>query len=43
MKARLLAAVMAAGVIGASAVAQAQIKLGAIISISGPGAAMGAG
>jgi branched-chain amino acid transport system substrate-binding protein len=43
MQARLLAAVTALGVLGVSAAAQAQIKLGAILSISGPGAAMGVG
>jgi branched-chain amino acid transport system substrate-binding protein len=43
MKARLIAAATVIGVLGASAVAQAQIKLGAILSISGPGAAMGVG
>lgn len=43
MNARLLAAVMAVGILGAAAAAQAQIKLGAILSISGPGAAMGVG
>jgi branched-chain amino acid transport system substrate-binding protein len=43
MKTRLLAAVMAVGILGAAAAAQAQIKLGAILSISGPGAAMGVG
>jgi branched-chain amino acid transport system substrate-binding protein len=43
MKARLLAAAAAAGILGASGAAQAQIKLGAIMSISGPGAAMGVG
>jgi branched-chain amino acid transport system substrate-binding protein len=34
---------MAIGILGASAVAQAQIKIGAILSISGPAAAMGVG
>ena len=44
MKARLFfAAVMAMGLLGATAAAQAQIKIGAILSISGPGAAMGVG
>ncbi|HUN44545.1 MAG TPA: ABC transporter substrate-binding protein [Acetobacteraceae bacterium] len=43
MKARLYAAVMAMGLLGATAAAQAQIKIGAILSISGPGAAMGVG
>jgi branched-chain amino acid transport system substrate-binding protein len=43
MKARLFAAAMAMGVLGVSAVAKAQIRIGAIMSISGPGAAMGAG
>jgi branched-chain amino acid transport system substrate-binding protein len=40
MKARLFAALAISGV---SATAQAQIKIGAILSISGPGAAMGVG
>ena len=43
MKARLFAAVMAAGVLGLSTTTQAQIRIGAILSISGPGAAMGVG
>ena len=43
MKARLFAAATALGILGASAAAQAQIKIGAILSISGPGAAMGVG
>jgi branched-chain amino acid transport system substrate-binding protein len=43
MKARLFAAATAVGLLGVSAVAQAQIKIGAILSISGPGAAMGVG
>jgi branched-chain amino acid transport system substrate-binding protein len=43
MKARIFAAVAVLGLIAASATAQAQIKLGAILSISGPGAAMGVG
>jgi branched-chain amino acid transport system substrate-binding protein len=43
MKARLFVAVAASGILGASAMAQAQIKLGAILSISGPAAAMGVG
>jgi branched-chain amino acid transport system substrate-binding protein len=43
MKARLVAGVLAMGMVGASAAAQAQIKIGAILSISGPGAAMGVG
>jgi branched-chain amino acid transport system substrate-binding protein len=43
MKARLFAAATAMGILGATAVAHAQIKLGAIMSISGPGAAMGVG
>src|SRR5580692_12318072 len=43
MKARLFAATAAVGLLGISAAAQAQIKLGAIMSISGPGAAMGVG
>ena len=42
MKARVLAAAAVIGFLGVSA-AQAQIKIGAIISISGPGAAMGVG
>jgi branched-chain amino acid transport system substrate-binding protein len=43
MKARLFAAAMAMGTIGASAAAEAQIRIGAILSISGPAAAMGVG
>lgn len=43
MKARLFAAATAMGILGASAVAHAQIKIGAILSISGPAAAMGVG
>jgi branched-chain amino acid transport system substrate-binding protein len=43
MKARLFAAATAMGIIGASAAAEAQIKIGAILSISGPAAAMGVG
>jgi branched-chain amino acid transport system substrate-binding protein len=43
MKARLFAAAAVAGLLGISAQAQAQIKFGAILSISGPGAAMGVG
>ena len=43
MKTRLLATVAALGALAASGTAQAQIKLGAILSISGPGAAMGVG
>ncbi len=43
MKARLFAAVAALGVTVASGAAHAQIKIGAILSISGPGAAMGVG
>lgn len=43
MKARLFAAAAVAGLLGVSAQAQAQIKFGAILSISGPGAAMGVG
>jgi len=43
MKTRLLATVAALGALAASGAAQAQIKLGAILSISGPGAAMGVG
>jgi branched-chain amino acid transport system substrate-binding protein len=43
MQARLFAAVTAMGLLGASAIAQAQIKIGAIISISGPTASMGVG
>jgi branched-chain amino acid transport system substrate-binding protein len=43
MKARLFAAATAAALLGVSATAQAQIKVGAIMSISGPGAAMGVG
>jgi len=43
MKARLFAAVTAIAILGASAAAQAQIKIGAILSISGPAAAMGVG
>jgi branched-chain amino acid transport system substrate-binding protein len=43
MRARLVAAAIAVGMIGTSAAAQAQIKIGAILSISGPGAAMGVG
>jgi branched-chain amino acid transport system substrate-binding protein len=43
MKARLFAAAMAIGLLGSSVVAQAQIRIGAILSISGPGAAMGVG
>ncbi|HME20806.1 MAG TPA: ABC transporter substrate-binding protein [Acetobacteraceae bacterium] len=43
MKTRLFVAAMAAGVLGLSATTQAQIKIGAILSISGPAAAMGVG
>ena len=43
MKARLLAAATAMGILGASAGAQAQVRIGAILSISGPAAAMGVG
>lgn len=43
MKARIVAGVLAMGIVGVSAAAQAQIKIGAILSISGPGAAMGVG
>jgi branched-chain amino acid transport system substrate-binding protein len=43
MKARLFAAAAVVGLLGVSAQAQAQIKFGAILSISGPGAAMGVG
>lgn len=43
MKTRLLATVAAFGMLAAAGTAQAQIKLGAILSISGPGAAMGVG
>ena len=43
MKVRLLAATMTLGFVVASATAQAQLKFGAILSISGPGAAMGVG
>lgn len=43
MKLRLLAAVMALGFVGGSGTAEAQIKIGAILSISGPAAAMGVG
>ena len=43
MKARLFAAAAVVGLLGVSAQAQAQLKFGAILSISGPGAAMGVG
>jgi branched-chain amino acid transport system substrate-binding protein len=43
MQARLFAAVTALGLLGASAPAQAQIKIGAILSISGATASMGVG
>src|SRR6185437_11452822 len=43
MKTRLRATVAALGALAVSGTAQAQIKLGAILSISGPGAAMGVG
>jgi branched-chain amino acid transport system substrate-binding protein len=43
MNPRLFAAATVMGIIGASAVAEAQIKIGVILSISGPGAAMGVG
>ncbi len=43
MKARLFAAAAAVALLGVTAQAQAQIKIGAIMSISGPGAAMGVG
>jgi branched-chain amino acid transport system substrate-binding protein len=43
MNARLFAAATAMGILGVSAVADAQIKIGAIMSISGPAAAMGVG
>jgi branched-chain amino acid transport system substrate-binding protein len=43
MRSRLFVAATAFGILGASAMAQAQIKIGAILSISGPAAAMGVG
>jgi branched-chain amino acid transport system substrate-binding protein len=43
MQARLFAAAAMVGLLGVSVQAQAQIKFGAILSISGPGAAMGVG
>jgi branched-chain amino acid transport system substrate-binding protein len=43
MKMRLMAAVAVAGMLAATGAAQAQIRLGVILSISGPGAAMGVG
>ena len=43
MKMRLMTAVAVAGLLVATGAARAQIKLGAIMSISGPGAAMGVG
>src|SRR6202453_1724022 len=43
MTSRLLAAVAVIGILGASATAQAQIKIGAILSISGATASMGVG
>ena len=43
MKFRLVAATAVAGMLAATGGAQAQIKLGVILSISGPGAAMGVG
>jgi branched-chain amino acid transport system substrate-binding protein len=43
MKARLFAAAASVALLVASGHARAQIKLGAILSISGPGAAMGVG
>ena len=43
MKTRLFAAAAALGLLGVTTQAQAQIKIGAILSISGPGAAMGVG
>jgi branched-chain amino acid transport system substrate-binding protein len=43
MRSRLFVAVAAIGILGASATAQAQIKIGAILSISGATASMGVG
>jgi branched-chain amino acid transport system substrate-binding protein len=43
MKTRLFATAVVAGILGVSIAAQAQIRIGAILSISGPGAAMGVG
>src|ERR1700722_15155758 len=43
MKMRLMAAVAVAGMLAATGAAEAQIRLGVILSISGPGAAMGVG
>jgi branched-chain amino acid transport system substrate-binding protein len=43
MKARRFAVVMAVGLLGLPVTAQAQIKIGVILSVSGPAAAMGAG
>jgi branched-chain amino acid transport system substrate-binding protein len=43
MKMRLVAATAVAVTLAATSVAQAQIKIGVILSISGPGAAMGVG
>ncbi len=43
MKTRLLAAIAAFGLVAAPGAAEAQIKIGAILSISGPAASMGVG
>ena len=43
MTSRLFAVATAVGLLGGSVAAQAQIKIGAILSISGPAAAMGVG
>jgi branched-chain amino acid transport system substrate-binding protein len=43
MRARVFAAAVAVGIVCTSTAAPAQIKIGAILSISGPGAAMGTG
>jgi branched-chain amino acid transport system substrate-binding protein len=43
MNSRLFAAATVVGLLGTSVAAQAQIKIGAILSISGPAAAMGVG
>ena len=43
MRSRLFVAATAIGILGASAMAQAQIKIGAILSISGATASMGVG
>jgi branched-chain amino acid transport system substrate-binding protein len=43
MKTRRFAAAMVLGLLGVTPVAQAQIRIGAILSISGPAAAMGVG